>query len=65
MKWQPIETAPNGVEVNTAIIDASGQRNTTTLKRKDSLWFFTDMSMYVYYQPTHWMPLPEPPEMMR
>lgn len=21
------------------------------------LWFFPDMSMYVYYVPTHWRPL--------
>lgn len=27
------------------------------LKRKGKLWFLADGSMYVYYTPTHWMPL--------
>lgn len=53
--WQPIDTAPEGVVVRTAIIDRE-QRNTADLIRKGRLWFFPDMSMYVYYQPTHWKP---------
>lgn len=31
-----------------------GPRNVQPLIRKGRLWFFTDMSMYVYYTPTHW-----------
>lgn len=54
--WQPITTAPEGVEVATKIDDAHGARNETTLVRKGALWFFPDMSMYVYYRPTHWRP---------
>ena len=46
-----------GVEVMTKIDDAKGPRNETSLVRKGSLWFFPDMSMYVYYTPTHWKSL--------
>ena len=34
----------------------------TTLQRRGKLWFFTDGSGYVYYTPTHWMPLTKPPK---
>jgi hypothetical protein len=56
--WQPIATAPEGTAVDTCI-DAGTpkQRNEQSLVRKGRLWFFTDMSMYVYYTPTHWRPL--------
>lgn len=58
MDWQPIDTAPDGVEVMTKIDDADGCRNEQSLTRQGRLWFFPDMSMYVYYTPTHWMPMP-------
>jgi hypothetical protein len=45
---------PEGVPVHTKIDDSRGCRNEQTLKRKGGVWFFTDMSMYVYYTPTHW-----------
>jgi len=61
-EWQPIETAPERVEVMTKIHDDKGARNETSLVRQRNLWFFPDMSMYVYYRPTHWMPLPEAPK---
>lgn len=51
--WQPIASAPEGVKLLTTIIDGE-QRNTAFLVRKGRLWFFPDMSMYVYYTPTHW-----------
>jgi hypothetical protein len=59
-EWQPIETAPEGEAVMTCI-DAGkrgplGERNHSSLVRKGRLWFFPDMSMYVYYAPTHWRP---------
>lgn len=54
--WQPIATAPEGVEVETKIDDGVILRNEQTLVRKGALWFFPDMSMYVYYRPTHWRP---------
>ena len=61
-EWQPIETAPEGEEIMTKIDDKGGERNKQSLKRQRNLWFFPDMSMYVYYTPTHWMPLPPPPQ---
>jgi len=56
--WQPIETAPEGIEVSTMMKTELGEpRQIQSLVRKGRLWFFPDMSMYVYYTPTHWSPL--------
>lgn len=47
---------PEGIEVITKIDDAEyGPRNVATLKRTGNLWWTKDMTMYVYYVPTHWM----------
>ncbi len=54
MTWNTIETAPEGEVVETKIDDADGVRNVQKLKRQNRLWFYPDMSMYVYYTPTHW-----------
>lgn len=54
IEWQPIETAPEGVIVNTKIDDGLGVRNVTKLKKQGILWLLPDGSMYVYYRPTHW-----------
>lgn len=40
--------------VETRILDAKGERNLTELRFSRRLWWFPDMSMYVYYAPTHW-----------
>lgn len=48
---------PEHQEVETKVDDSKGCRNVQTLKRHGDLWFFPDMSMYVYYVPTHWRPL--------
>jgi hypothetical protein len=58
-EWQPIETAPENEVVATKIEDALGTRNWQLLIRKGRLWFLPDESMYVYYTPTHWKPMPE------
>lgn len=55
--WQPIDTAPEGVAVETRIHDADGERMVQALARRGRLWFIPDGSMYVYYAPTHWRPL--------
>lgn len=57
-EWQPIKTAPERVPVLTKIDDGRGARNEAVLKRAGRLWWFADGSMYVYYAPTHWMPVP-------
>ena len=46
----------NGVVVMTKIDDGK-PRNVQRLKRRNNLWFVEDGDMYVYYTPTHWMPL--------
>lgn len=48
------ELPQDEIEVETKIDDGKGERNVTQLVRQGRLWFFPDMSMYVYYQPTHW-----------
>ena len=55
--WQTIETAPEGVIVNTKIDNRGGCRNECKLIKQGKLWFYDDMSMYVYYTPTHWSPV--------
>lgn len=61
MNWQTSYSSPENVVVETKIDDAAGVRNLTTLKRRGSLWFLPDDTMYVYYTPTHWRPTtPEP-----
>ena len=57
--WQPIATAPEGEVVETKIEDYDGTRNQQRMVRKGRLWYFEDMSMYVYYKPTHWRSFPQ------
>lgn len=57
--WMDIDTAPDDAEVMTKIDDACGCRNEQPLVRQGNLWFYPDMSVYVYYRPTHWRPLDE------
>ena len=52
--WQRIETAPEGIEVETKINDGNGVRNEQSLVKHGSLWWFPSGKMYVYYRPTHW-----------
>lgn len=56
MKWAHVEQVmpPDDTEVETKVDDVKGVRNIQTLKRHRNLWWFPDMSMYVYYSPTHW-----------
>lgn len=49
---------PPDTDVETKIDDGKGVRNVCALRRHSNLWWFTDMSMYIYYSPTHWRPLP-------
>lgn len=45
---------PQDVDVETKIDDERGVRNVQKLRRHSNLWWFPDMSMYIYYSPTHW-----------
>lgn len=58
VEW--IQTAqklpPEKLPVMTKIDDGKGTRNEAVLVRSGNLWFLPDMSMYVYYVPTHWRP---------
>lgn len=58
--WLPItdDQPAQKVVVETCIKDETGVRNDQPLLRRGQLWFFPDMSMYVYYRPTHWRPKP-------
>ncbi len=58
LDWQTVATAPKGQEVMTKIDDEHGCRNETSLIKRGRLWFVPDGSMYVYYTPTHWAPMP-------
>ena len=46
-----------GVKVETKMDDKHGLRNEQQLVFKRNLWFYPDMSMYIYYTPTHWRTL--------
>lgn len=59
--WNPIDTAPEGVEIETKIDDGDGIRNVQTLVKRTRIpgktcpmFWYPDGSMYVYYTPTHW-----------
>lgn len=55
-EWISCETTlpPLDTIVETKIDDANGVRNVCKLILHSNLWWFTDMSMYIYYNPTHW-----------
>lgn len=57
--WQPAQTAPVDQVVLTKIDDGKGLRNIAPLILHKNRWCFADMSMYVYYNPTHWKPIPD------
>jgi len=58
-RWIPVREClpPEGVEVETRIFVDGDERNVQTLVRRGRLWFFPGLSMYCYYQPTHWREL--------
>jgi hypothetical protein len=60
IQWRKIseELPPEGEAVNTKIDDARGPRNEQLLVRVGRLFYYPDHSMYVYYTPTHWHPIP-------
>ena len=65
-EWQPIETAPKDGKYILAVRNAVGHRAVTVIVFDEVLGWVgrtvEDEKKMVKYQPTHWMPLPEPPE---
>lgn len=68
-QWQPIETAP---EMTFILIYENGRYHTAKYELTDAdgyfdkpmmLWGFVDgwLDVNTDFKPTHWMPLPEPP----
>jgi hypothetical protein len=61
--WQPIKTAPKD---GTPILCFTPDGEFSAITGIDVLWF--DMGAWLYdaepvlFQPTHWMPLPDPPK---
>lgn len=55
-KWIKVaeKNPPEGIAVKTKIHDNKYERNVAILIFCNNLWCLSDMSMYVYYQPTHW-----------
>jgi hypothetical protein len=56
--WQPIETAPK--DTRTVLIAWRGFVTTGFFCPDDGEWL--DLPHMEQCPPTHWMPLPEPPE---
>ena len=73
MTWQPIETAPkDGTRVdlwgrNLLHFQKRGERNVNVAWGPVTDWFGGKRDDWQHgrgegYQPTHWMPIPPPPE---
>ena len=53
--WKPIDTAPEGVVVDTKIDGGRySARNFRTLVRRGRAWLAPDRLTRVFYTPTHW-----------
>ena len=55
--WKKVteEQPPQKKVLKTKIVDADGkEHNEQDLVLSNRLWWQPDMSMYVYYRPTHW-----------
>jgi hypothetical protein len=63
MSWQPIETAPRDGTDILAFEKVGGKDRILTM-RYDRMaeTFVTNVHSFVAFDPTHWMPLPPPPE---
>ncbi len=65
-EWQPIETAPKD-GTNVLVIVVEHPESHCVLRHQDGQWlndeFFDVISgeQVIWYEPTHWMPLPDPP----
>jgi len=62
MEWQPIETAPkDGAEIlGWSSISSEAYVMWWSAPHGDWVWGINDLND-MFCDPTHWMPLPEPP----
>lgn len=62
-EWRPIETAPNGkVRLWWKDEDWKGYMSDEIDQRGNRVWYvYTGKNCIMAADPTHWMPLPEPP----
>jgi hypothetical protein len=72
MNWQPIETAPKGADIwlyglaevwkgsMPFRITAQGSWDADCSRWMSTL--YDDHGQIIYFDPSHWMPLPTPPE---
>ena len=59
MEWQPIETAPDG---GGYILVWHPRQGGVQFVHSDGDWWRRRIAEGSKGQPTHWMPLPEPPK---
>lgn len=66
--WRPIESAPEGVDVLAFFPDAAPEYAVMIVHRVDgegAAWYAQDADANprpLDVEPTHWMPLPAPPD---
>lgn len=62
MTWQPIETAPKDGTRILSYSDQEGVQCISWWRDGDTSWSeWCSPDGYTVFDPTHWMPLPEPP----
>jgi hypothetical protein len=63
MEWRPIWTAPkDGTDVLVSLWNRAGERCAAVAFYQDGEWWMNDPDDAPVFEPTHWMPLPPPPE---
>ena len=60
-QWQPIETCPEKTDVLILLPSSSG-KHIEQAEREGRQYFALYGNMREFRSPTHWMPLPKPPE---
>jgi hypothetical protein len=62
-EWQPIETAPkDGTPVLVFVPKAWGKHDEIHVGKQRRFWVVGNQFYFDIGNPTHWMPLPEPPK---
>ena len=60
--WQPIETAPKCVRVLVALMPRGELLFGCCVMDEGENYIWTDDETGQFIKPTHWMPLPDPPQ---